>query len=217
MRRLLLPTGVRSLPALPPPVPAFQVSVYSSGTSKGIAQSKGPQVIGRGELGFGDIYVAGYLKNVTSPSSDAEAGGIIGIRKKLSGFNLSASATLRQSVNPTSGSDATALELAGSISRPIGPVTPSVSIIYSPDDLGSTRRSVFLEGGLSYSLNKQLSASVALGRRDRVIGADYTSWNAGLTWAPAKRVSFDARYYDTNGGSQWPYKARFVVGGTIKF
>lgn len=205
------------MPALPPPFPAFQVSVYSSGTSKGIAQTKGPQVVGRGDLAFGDGYVAAYLKNVTSTTSDAEAGGIIGVRKKITGFNLAASATVRQAINPTPGSNATTLELAASVGRPIGPVTPSVSIIYSPHDLGSTKRSVYAEGGLTYALSKQFSASAAIGRRDRVGGPDYTAWNAGLTWTPAKQIAFDARYYDTDGPAQWPYKARFVVGGTVKF
>jgi hypothetical protein len=197
--------------------PSGQVSIYSSGTSKGIAQSKGPQVIGRGEVASGDVYVAGYLKNVTAPTSDAEAGATIGVSKKLSGFNIAASATLRRAVDPTPGSDKTSLELAASVARPMGRFTPIVSVIYSPDDLGSTKRSLYVEGGASYSLTKKLSASAAIGRRDRVIGANYTAWNAGLTWSPSKHLSLDARYYDTNAGTQWPYQARFVVGGTMKF
>ncbi len=202
---------------LPPPVPAFQVAIYSSGTSKGIAQTRGPQIVGRGEVDMGSVYVAGYLKNVTSPTSDAEAGALVGVRTKVRGFNLSASATVRRAINPTPGSDATSLELAASVARPIGSVTPIVSVIYSPDDLGSTKRSVYVEGGASWAINKQLSASAAVGRRDRVIGADYTAWNAGLTWTPVKKLALDARYCDTNAGSQWPYKARLVVSGSLKF
>jgi hypothetical protein len=205
------------MPALPPPVPAFQLTLSSSGTSKGIAQTKGPQFVGRAELDSGPLYVAAYLKNVTSPSSDAEAGALVGVRTKVQGFNLAASATLRLAVDPTAGSDAKSLELAASVSRNIGRFTPLVSIIYSPDDLGSTKRSVYVEGGGSYAISKQLSASAAIGRRDRVIGANYTAWNAGLTWAPAKQFAFDARYYDTNGGSSWPYKPRFVAAATLKF
>ena len=204
------------VPAIPP-APSAQVSIYSSGTSKGIAQTDEPQVVGRGEVALGDVYVAGYLKNVTAPTSDAEAGAIIGVRKKLSGFNIAVGATLRQAVHSTPGSDKTSLELAASVARPMGRVTPIVSVIYSPDDLGSTERSLYVEGGASYALSKQLSASAAIGRRDRVIGANYTAWNAGVTWAPSRHVSLDARYYDTNGGSQWPYQPRFVLGGTLGF
>jgi hypothetical protein len=205
------------MPALPPPIPAFQVSIYSSGTSKGIAQTTGPQIIGRAELGAGPIYVAAYAKNVTSPTLDAEAGATIGVRTDVDGFKLAASATARRAINPAPGSDATSLEVAASVARKVGRVTPTLSIVYSPDDLGSTKRSVYIEGGASYAISKQLSASAAIGLRNRVVGADYTAWSAGLTWTPIKRLALDARYYDTNGGSQWPYQARFVGGGSFKF
>jgi hypothetical protein len=205
------------MPPLPPPVPAFQIAFYSSGTSKGIAQTRGPQIVGHAEIGMGPVYLAGYLKNITSTTSDGEAGALVGVRTKVSGFNLSASATVRRAINPAPGSDATSLELAASVARPIGSVTPVLSLIYSPDDLGSTKRSIYVEGGASWAIDKQLSASAAVGRRERMIGADYTAWNAGLTWTPVKKLALGARYYDTNGGSQWPYKSRLVVSGSVKF
>ena len=202
---------------IPLTAPTLQVSIYSSGTSKGIAQTKGPQIVVRAEEGAGPIYVAAYVKNVTSPSSDAEAGALVGARTSMSGFKLTASATVRRAIDPAPGSDATSLELAASVARPVGRVTPTLSIMYSPDDLGSTKRSVYIEGGVSYKIDKQLSASAAIGRRDRVVGANYKAWNAGLTWTPVKRLALDARYYDTNGGSRWPYQARLVVSGSLKF
>ena len=42
---------------LPPPVPAIEFNIASSGMSNGIAQTKGPQFLTRGVLGFGPIYV----------------------------------------------------------------------------------------------------------------------------------------------------------------
>lgn len=200
-----------------PPQPSVQLSIASSGTSKGLAQTKGPQVIGRAEVDFGSIYVASYLKNVTSPDTEAEAGQTIGVKTKAAGFNLAASATLRLEVDPVPGADAVSLELAGSIARPIGRFTPALSVIYSPDDLGSTKRSIYVEATGSYAISKKLSASAALGRRDRVNGADYAAWNAGVTWTPVKHVALDARYYDTDGPHQWPYQPRFVVSGSLKF
>lgn len=123
-----------------PPQPSVQLTIASSGTSKGLAQTKGPQAIGRAEVDFGSLYVASYLKNVTSTDTDAEAGETVGVKTKAEGFNVAASATLRLEVDPARGADAASLELAGSIARPIGRFTPALSLIYSPDDLGSTKR-----------------------------------------------------------------------------
>lgn len=205
------------MPFLMPPVPALQISVFSSGTTKGIAQTKGAQVIGRGELAFGPVYVGGYLKNVTAATWDGEAGAFIGLRTKFNGFNLAASATLRRAIDPRPGTDAIAVDLAALIGHPIGKITPSVSIIYTPDEIGPVKRSIYAEAGATYALPKHFSASAFVGRRHRINGLDYTAWNAGVSWSPVKQLQFDARYWDTDATSQWPYKARFVVSGSLRF
>ena len=204
------------MPALTP-VPTAQVSIFSSGTSKGIAQTRGAQIVGRADVAVDGVYVAAYAKNVTATWSTGEAGAIIGFKKSVSGFQLGASATLRRAIDAAPRTDATALELAASASYRVGQVTPSLIVIYSPDDLGPGKRSVYVEGGASYAISKHLSASAAIGRRNRIIGAKYTAWNAGVTWSPIKNASFDVRYYSTDGENAWPYKPRFVVGAAFKF
>ena len=135
----------------------------------------------------------------------------------MNGFDLAASATLRLEVQPVRGADGVSLELVGSIARPMGRFTPAISITYSPDDLGSTKWSVYAEASGKYAIRKQLSASAAIGRRDRVNGAHYTAWNGALTSTPLNQLSIDARHYDTNGANRWLYRHRFVVSGTLKF
>src|SRR6476661_7997939 len=96
--------------SLPPSVPVIEFNLASRGISKGLAQTHGPQFVVRGEVPTGPFYVGGYWKNVTSTTSDGEAGAIIGVRKKAGGFNLAASATLKIATSPAKGSDDKALE-----------------------------------------------------------------------------------------------------------
>lgn len=201
---------------LPPPIPAIEFNIASTGMSKGLAQTDGPQFLARGELGFGKVYVGGYVKNVTSSSSDGEAAALVGLRTSAGGFDLGASASWKRAIDPAPGSDANALEAIGSVSRRFGPITPRVSLVWSPDDLGSTGRTVFAEAGASYRLTKTLSASGVIGRRERTGGFDYTAWNAGMAWTPEKHVTLDLRYYDTNRGDAHPFRARVVGSVRIK-
>ena len=158
-----------------------------------------------------------YVKNVTAPTWNGETGAVVGLRTKWEGFNLAASVTLRQAMDARPGTDATAPEFAASIAHPIRRFTPTLSIIYTPDELGASKTSIYVEGGASYALAKGLTASAGLGRRHRILAIDYTSWNAGVSWIASKHLSFDARYWDTDGPSVWPYKRRFVVSGVAKF
>lgn len=200
-----------------PPKPSFEVLLASRGISKGLAQTTGPQFLARGELAFGDLYVGSYVKNVDSSSSNGEAAGLVGIRKKLGGVDFNLSAAWKRAISPAPGSDKDALEVSGSASRKIGRLMPRLSVVWSPDDLGGTRRTVFAEAGASYALAKTLAFSAAVGRRERSGGADYTAWNAGLGWTANKHLIFDARYYDTDGGGAQPYRARGVVSARLKF
>lgn len=203
---------------LPPPDPAIEFVLATRGISKGIAQTDDGQILVRGELGFGDLYFGAYGKNVSSSTSDGEAGALVGLRKTLGGIDWGISATLKHAIDPSPGSDASAVELAASASRRFGRVTPKLSIVWSPDDVGSTGRTVYAEAGASYRLSSMFALSAAAGRRERSGGLDYTAYNAGLSWTPEKRFSVDLRYYDNNradGGDF--YKRRFVLTGRAKF
>ena len=200
-----------------PPVPAIEINLSSTGMSKGLAQTEGPQLLARGELALGDLYVGAYAKNVTSSTAEGEAAALVGLRTSAGGFDLAASASWKHAIDPATGSDANALEVSGSVSRKFARVTPRLSVVWSPDDLGSTERTVFAEAGASFRLTETLSASGALGRRERGGGPDYTAWNAGLAWSPWKPLTVDVRYYDTNGGGAHPFRPRAVVSARLRF
>src|SRR5215207_6959203 len=121
---------------LPPPDPGIEIVAASRGYSKGLAQTDGVQLRAQPELGFGPVYVAFYAKNVTSSTSEGEAGPIVGLRTRAAGFDLAASATWKMSIEPRGTTNDDALELAGSIARRIGPVTARFAVTWSPNDLG---------------------------------------------------------------------------------
>lgn len=205
------------MPLLAAPVPSIEFNVSSVGMSKGIAQTTGPQFLTRGELSFGTLFLGAYVKNVDSATSDAEAAALIGARTTAAGFDFSASAAWKRAIDPAPRSDRNALEVSASVSRKIARITPRVSIVWSPNDLGGTRQTLFAEAGASYRLSPSLSASAALGRRQRGGGPDYTAWNAGFTWSGLKPVSLDLRYYDTDAGHAQPFRPRLVVSARARF
>lgn len=203
--------------ALPPAVPAIEFSLASTGMSKGIAQTTGPQFVGRAELGLRPFFVGAYAKNVDSSTSDGEAGPVIGVRTKSAGLDLGLSATWKWAINAAPKSDPSALELNATAARKIGRLSPRLSLVWSHNDVGMTKSTLFAEAGSGYRLTRLLSASAAVGRRERSGGPDYTAWNAGLTWNVVKPLSIDLRYYDTDGGNTQPYRARAVVSARAKF
>jgi len=205
------------MPFVAAPVPAVEFTLSSIGMSKGIAQTTGPQLLARGEFAFGALFVGAYAKNVDSTSSDGEAGALVGVRTKRDGFDLSVGAALKRAIDPARSMDATALELNASVGRKVDRVTVKTSVVWSPDDLGSTGESLFAEGAAAYRLSSTVSVAAAFGVRRRAGGQDYNAWNAGLTWAPLRAVSFDLRYYDSDGGSSEPYRGRAVLSARARF
>jgi hypothetical protein len=99
----------------------------------------------------------------------------------------------------------------------MGALTPRLSAIWSPDDLGKTGRTLFMEAGASYALARTVAVSGAIGRRERTGGNDYTAWNAGLTWTGSRYLVVDAHYYDTDAGDAQPFRPRAVVSARVKF
>jgi hypothetical protein len=142
----------------------------------------------------------------------------VGARTSLGGFDLNASATWKLAVEPVGNSDAEALELTGQASRRLGPVTARATVTWSPDDLGSTRRSTYAEGQLGYSLGGGRSLIGAVGRRERGGGPDYTAFNIGATQTIAEHFTLDLRWYDTDRSSLgFAYRGRLIAAVRARF
>ena len=182
---------------LPPPDPGIEISLASQGISKGLRQTDGPQLLARGEIVFGPLFVASYLKNVSGPASDGETAAIIGLRGPAGGFDLVGSAAWKFGVAPV-GFDDQALEINVAASRHIGIVTPRLSLTWSPDELGTTRRSLYTEAGATIAVAPHATVSAAVARRDRDGAPDYTAFNIGASYTFAEHFTVDVHWYDTD-------------------
>lgn len=184
--------------ALPPAPPSIEISLSSRGVSKGLAQTDGPQAIARVEAPIGPFYAAGYVKNVTSTVADGEGGFSGGIRTQIAGWKFAASATWRIAIAPTPGSDNQSLELGASVSRKFGRLTPQLAAIWSTDDLGSTRRSLYVEASAIYALSPKIGIGGSVGRRDRTGGLNYTAFGAVVSYKVTPHVTAELRYAGTD-------------------
>ena len=177
--------------------PGIEISVASQGMSKGLLQTDGPQLVVRPELAIGPLVLGAYYKNVTSPTADGEAAASLGLRRRLGGFDLSVTAAYKWNTDARAQPDRDAFEFTASASRRFGPLTSSVRLVYSPDDLGGTRASLYAEAGAALHLFGGASFSAALAHRNRDGAPDYTAFNAGLSYTLAAHFTADLRYYDT--------------------
>ena len=188
------------MPVLPIPLPSIEIVAASQGMSKGLRQTSGLQLIVHPEVAIGPLFVGGYYKNVTSTTTEGEAAFLVGLRHRVAGFDLSASADYKWDPGSPAGVDGDAFEFNLTASRRFGPIVPHVSLTYSPDDLGATRRSLFTEAGAAVDLFAGFSVSAAAGRRARDGGPDYSAFNAGASYTIAHHLTLDVRYYGTDNG-----------------
>ena len=202
----------------PPPDPGIEFVVASRGMSKGIAQTEGPQALIRPNVQIGPVQIAAQWKNLSSPVAGGEASLILGVAPKIGQFQLNGSVAYKLLTGVNGPTDNKSWEFAGNISRKFGKLGLRVAAIYSPDDLGSAERSLFVEGGPTFEIGKSTRVSGSIGRRDRVNGDDYTAWNAGIARTLFKGMTLDARYYGTNQSDLGEFlEDRLVVSARMSF
>lgn len=183
---------------LPPLDPAIEFSVASRGMSKGIAQTEGPQAVAKGSFKAGIIQVGAQWKNLTSPVADGEGVVFANVAPTLGAFQLTLGVAHKFNTAVREPLDDHAWEFTGAVSRKFGKLSLRGSLVYSPDDLGGTRRSFYWEGGPTLELGKSTRLLATVGRRHRANAPDYTSFSAGISRTVFKGVSIDLRWHDTN-------------------
>lgn len=203
---------------LPPPDPSIEIVLASHGMTKGIGQTDGAQLLVRPEIASGPLYVAGLFKNVETSTSNGEAWLILGARHGFAGFDLSASATAKFGVGGRGHADRDSLEFQVAASRAFGPLTPRLSLTWSPDDLGSGGESLFAEASANLRLTRAATLSAGLGRRERSGAPDYTAFNIGAAYSLARPLSVELRYYDNDrSGLGDQFRARLVGALRLRF
>jgi hypothetical protein len=183
---------------LPPADPGVEIVIASRGMSKGIAQTEGPQLIVKPFIKLGDLQLGGQWKNVTSTVAGGEGALFVGFSREVAKFQLSLQAAHKFQTGVREPTDDHSWEFTAGLSRKLGKVTLRTSLVYSPDDLGSAKRSLYWEAGPSVDLGKKLRLFANVGHRSRRLGDDYTSFNAGASASVVPKVTLDLRWYDTN-------------------
>ncbi|HXH00090.1 MAG TPA: hypothetical protein VNI79_06725 [Sphingomicrobium sp.] len=149
---------------LPPPDPSIQFELASIGISKGLAQTRGPQVVARAGLGFGKFSLEASGKNIDGRrDAGIESFFSAGVATKAAGFDLSARAGLKTVHGITAQVDRHALEMRVEAGRKFGAVRAIATVLYSPDDTGSTGSAAFFEGGLAWEVRKGTRIGARLG------------------------------------------------------
>lgn len=197
--------------------PGIEISVASIGMSKGIEQSDGPQVIARAQVKSGDLQLGAQWKNVSVYPADAEASASIQLSHQWNRLQLTGGLSYKLLTSVTGQYDDCSLEAGASATVSFGKAAVKTSAIYSPDDFGPAKQSLFIEAGPSFKLAKRWTASAAVGHRGRERGVDYFAWNAGISRS-FKIGQLDLRYYDTDrhdAGKR--YDARLVASVKLSF
>jgi uncharacterized protein (TIGR02001 family) len=203
---------------LPPPQPHFEFLLASEGMSKGLAQTEGGQALARLEVDAGGFLAGGQLKNITTPDAEAEAGLFLGYRGRLGRVEIAGTVSYKAWLWRHRPADAEAVEFNLAASRSWGRLTPRVAVSYSPDDLGTTGASLFLEAGITFRLVERLSISALAGRRERSAQPDYTAFGVGMTFSITRNFSADLRYYDSDRSALGrSYRERLVLALRARF
>jgi uncharacterized protein (TIGR02001 family) len=103
-----------------------------------------------------------------------------------------------------------------------GALTLGASAYHSPNFPGMAKQANYYAANASYTINPAWTASGEVGRQyessavfnadGRIADFNYTTWNAGVTYAINDHMSVDVRYWNTNQhGAGDPYHARVVA------
>jgi uncharacterized protein (TIGR02001 family) len=196
------------------PVPSFNVGIANDYVFRGVSQTNGDiQVFGGADLAVGQFYVGTWASNVDfGDSTDAEIDFYAGFKPTIGAVSMDFGVIYYGYIGAPTGSEYGNFEFKAAGSVPAGPGSIGAAMFYSPDGFGAAEDALYYEVNTSFPLTEQLSIGGALGRQTFDGPGDYTTWNAGLTWAFMPNLAVDVRYHDNNEGG-WGkfYEERVAV------
>jgi len=200
----------------PPLDPGIEIVVASRGISKGIAQTEGPQMVLRPSVQMGPFQVGAQWKNLSSAVAGGEAAPFVSVSPKIGKFQLGLGVAYKFQTGVHEPTDDKSWEFTSNVTRKFGNLGVRVGAIYSPDDLGGAKQSLYVDAGATLDFAKTWRVGAGIGRRERKNGDDYTSFVTGFGKTFFKGVTVDARYYATNRSDLGDfYEDRVVVIGRV--
>jgi len=179
---------------------SFELGAGTDNRSKGASKSgSDPYVFGEVQWNTaGGFYADTEFETIQSSGSQLETEAEAGWQFAAAGLAFDASASHRWRPGANAGQDATAWEFQFDVMRDFGLVDTRLRLEHSPDGLGSTRATTWVETRLRWPVADRLRASVTLGRREQDNAPDYTGWNAGVAWALTDTTALDLRWHGTD-------------------
>jgi len=191
--------------APPPPYTlSFNFGAATDYVFRGISQTdEKPQAFAGADLAVSKFYVGTWASNVSfKPFGDTKTSTEIdfygGFKPSFGKLNLDIGAIYYAYLNNPAHTEY--VEAYGKGSYAFGPLTLGGAVFWSPEFPAKSGDAWYYEGNAAYTVGKW-TVSGALGRQTIQKAADYTTWNAGVSYAIKDGISLDVRYWDTNAHS----------------
>ncbi|MDI1365542.1 MAG: TorF family putative porin [bacterium] len=182
---------------------SYNVGVASDYVFRGVSNTnEGAQIFGGIDATYGLGYAGVWASNVDfgTDNPTAEIDLYAGVKPTIGDTSLDLGLVYYGYVDDkglTPGSYSY-LEMKAAASRAVGPATVGVAAYYSPEFPGKTGNALDYELNGSIPVMEKLSASAAVGHQDIDMGASYSTWNVGATYAINDKLAVDLRYSDTD-------------------
>ncbi|MFN4286896.1 MAG: TorF family putative porin [Brevundimonas sp.] len=198
------------------------IEIASDNRSKGVSKSNGqPFVSGliEWESASGSWFIQGEVETVDrGAGGDIEIGTMIGIRPQIAGFDMTFAIEHEQMLRGLPGGRDSQWQVIARARRGIGPATATVRLEHTPRSITNGGHSTWAEAEVGWAVSPRTEVSAAIGRREQELGADYTAWNAGVTFALTRTIDLDVRYYDNSERDLGrAYERRLVAGFAVFF
>ncbi|WP_396593551.1 TorF family putative porin [Brevundimonas sp. R86498] len=187
---------------------SFEFGAGTDNRSKGTSKTDdAPYVFGEVQWNAASgFYADAEFETINSSGSRVETELEAGWQFSAVGLDFDTSLSRKWRLDADPGQDDDAWEYQFDILRDFGPVDTRLRLEHSPDGLGSTRATTWVEARLRWPLADRLRASATLGRREQDNAPDYTGWNAGVAWSVTDTTALDLRWHGTDAkdlGSQY--------------
>lgn len=183
---------------------SFEAGAGTDNRSKGASKSgSDPYVFGEVQWNTAaGFYADAEIETIDAGGSRMETELEAGWQFSAIGLDFDTSLSRKWRLDADEGQDDDTWEYQFDILRDFGSVDSRLRVEHSPDGLGSTRATTWVEARLRWPLADRLRASVTLGRREQDNAPDYTGGNAGIAWAVTDTTALDLRWHATDAGDQ---------------
>jgi len=198
----------------------FETGAGTDNRSKGTSKSGGrPYVFGEVQWNTATgLYVDAEFETIDASGSDVETEVEVGWQFAAAGLEFDTSVSHKWRLAADTGQDDKAWEYQFDVIRDFGTVDARLRLEHSPDGLGSTRATTWVETRIRWPVTDRLRASTTVGLREQDGAPDYTGWNAGLAYGLTDATVLDLRWHGTDAGDEGAqYEDALVASILIAF